>query len=128
MRNCNFVEATNCTFTNNYFNSSVLRTSEFDGGSFSNNTLNNSIVNQAIFNSIDFINNALKSSELDLSTQVGSIERVNFDYVDLNDDISAATRIYQNTYAKEVVSSNGAGNFIKYVSGAGTYTVAAVTV
>ena len=71
---------------------------------------------------------SFKGSELDLSTQVGSIARVNFDYVTLIDDISAATRIYQTTYAKEVVSSNGAGNFIKYVGATGTYIVAAVTV
>lgn len=127
MRNCNFVEATNCSFTNNYFNSSLLHTSEFDGGSFYNNTLNNSIVNQAIFNSIDFINNALKSSELDLSTQVGSIERVNFDYVTLNDDISLATRIYENTYSKDVVQGRGLDNYIKYVSNTGTYAVVLVT-
>ena len=127
MRNCNFVEATNCSFTNNYFNFSLLHTSEFDGGSFYNNTLNNSIVNQAIFNSIDFINNALKSSELNLSTQVGSIERVNFDYVILNDDISLATRIYENTYSKDVVQGRGLDNYIKYVSNAGTYAVVLVT-
>lgn len=127
MRNCNFVEATNSSFTNNYFNNSFLNTSEFNSGSFYNNTLNDSGVTGAIFDSFDFINNALKSSELELTTQVGSIARVNFDYVTLIDDISAATRIYQTTYAKEVVSSNGGVNYIKYVSSVGIYTIVPVT-
>ena len=127
MRNCNFVEATNISFTNNYFNNSLLNTSYFDSGSFYNNTLNDSGVTGAIFNSFDFINNALKSSELELTTQVGSIARVNFDYVTLTDDISAATRIYENTYSKDVVQGRGLDNYIKYVNNAGTLTVVLVT-
>ena len=100
-----------------------------DGSSFSDNILNNSgIEGIPSGGTTGFVNNAVKGSFLNLSTQVGNIERTNFDYVDLNDDISLATRIYQTAYAKEVVSSNGAGNFIKYVGGGGTYIVAAVTV
>ena len=116
-------------FNRNVFNSSNLIGSAIDGSSFSDNILNNSgIEGIPSGGTTGFENNALKGSFLNLSTQVGNIERTNFDYVDLNDDISLATRIYQTAYAKEVVSSNGAGNFIKYVGGGGTYIVAAVTV
>jgi uncharacterized repeat protein (TIGR03803 family) len=116
-------------FNRNVFNSSNLIDSTIDGSNFSDNTLNNSGIEQIPSGgTTSFANNAVKGSQLDLSTQTGNIERTNFDYVILNDDISAASRIYQTTYAKEVVSSNGAGNFIKYVSATGTYIVAAVTV
>jgi uncharacterized repeat protein (TIGR03803 family) len=116
-------------FNRNVFNSSYLVDSVIDGNSFSDNILNNSeIEGIPSGGTTDFVNNAVKGSFLDLSTQAGNIERTNFDYVDLTDDISGAARIYQTTYAKEVVSSNGAGNFIKYVSATGTYIVAAVTV
>ena len=70
---------------------------------------------------------SFKGSELDLSTQVGSIARVNFDYVTLIDDISAATRIYENTYSKDVVQGRSLDNYIKYVNNAGTLTVVLVT-
>ena len=116
----------NSSFNRNIFNTSNLTDSNVDA-SFSDNILNTSDVYN--FNQgYSFENNALKGSSVDLLTQAGDIRRVNFDYVDLTDDISGATRIYQTTYAKEVVSSNGAGNFIKYVSNTGTYIVAAVTV
>jgi uncharacterized repeat protein (TIGR03803 family) len=115
-------------FNRNVFNSSNLIGSAIDGSSFSDNILNNSgIEGIPSGGTTGFVNNAVKGSFLNLSTQVGNIERTNFDYVDLNDDISLATRIYQTTYAKEVVSSNGGVNYIKYVSSIGTYTIVPVT-
>jgi len=115
-------------FNRNVFNSSNLVDSTIDGITFSNNTLNNSgIEGISSGGATGFENNALKGSSLTLSTQVGSIERVNFDYVRLIDDISLATRIYENTYSKDVVQGRGLDNYIKYVSNTGTYAVVLVT-
>ena len=131
INNVNFVEGYNNQFSNNYFNNSFLANSTFTAGTFFANTLNNSTITYLILDDATsataFTDNALKSSTLNFLFGIGgNISLTNFDYVQLTNDILAATIIYQTTYAKEVVSSNGAGNVIKYVSGAGTYIVASV--
>jgi hypothetical protein len=126
VQNVQFIDS--LSFNRNVFNDSYLLNSVIDSINFTNNTLNNSgIEGIPADDTIGFENNALKGSSVDLSTQAGSIERTNFDYVTLSEDISLATRIYQTTYAKEVVSSNGGVNYIKYVSSIGTYTIVPVT-
>ena len=74
-----------------------------------------------------FQNNALKNSQLDLSTQAGDIERANFDYVALTEDISLATRIYETYYSKDIVTGRDGLRYIKYVNNSGTLTVTVVT-
>jgi hypothetical protein len=118
----------NISFNRNVFNGSRLIDSVIDDTNFTNNTLNNSSIELIPANdTIGFENNALKGARLNLSTQVGNIERTNFDYVILSDDISLATRIYENTYSKDVVQGRSLDNYIKYVNNTGTLTVTVVT-
>jgi uncharacterized repeat protein (TIGR03803 family) len=126
---CNFIEGTNGYFSKNYFNNSILSLSEFNQGSFFNNTLNNSSINNLILDGLAFNDNALKSSLVSLSASSlsGSIALTNFDYVTLIEDISLATRIYEITYTKDVVTGRNGTNYIKYINNSGTLTVTVVT-
>ena len=126
-----FKDYNNNEFSNNYFNNSRILQSTFINGVFNANTLNDStIIDIPLRDDLGgtgtaFVTNNVKGSTLVLSTMNKNIEYTNFDYLNLNDNITGSSYLY-GSYSKDVTANNGGINVVKFVSGF-SYVVFPVT-